>query len=313
MVRIACILWIITVFSSCYQSSQDTWLYDIVNAEKSRFIEEQNKIQKLIDSLGYDDSVKDQLIRYGKAAHSLLVTNIKIADTKIAVKCMNILEVTGDASIGDKVVDLLMTHYSADIRLRAARFLGGLEDKFYYPHLEKGLSSEKFSMVIEEIVKAMGKLKDKRALDRLLPMLKPGDPIAPYAAASLGEIGNGDCVHNLISFFNSGNIQDRIESALALGKIGGKDSVDHLRIGVKKENDDRVREACARGLGLARDKTAILELISALDDKSDLVFFSANNSLQRITGVTCQVVGDTISQTRELTIKFWRDWSNQHR
>ena len=88
---------------------------------------------------------------------------------------------------------------------------------------------------------ALGKIGDPRAVEPLIPLLKPGNYIETTIIA-LGEIGDRRAVMPLIEYLNNSTINDSEEeeaAARALGKIGDPRAVKPLTALFNKYTDGR--------------------------------------------------------------------------
>ena len=134
--------------------------------------------------------------------------------------------------------------------------------------------------------RALGMIKDKRATETLISILKDvGEEshIRASAAYALGEIKDSRAVEPLIAdLMNTGRGSfDKDAAAEALGEIGAP-AVEYLILAMK---DEAARSHAIKALGKTKDPRAVDPLISALEDKAQGVRFRAAESLGDIMDV----------------------------
>ena len=152
---------------------------------------------------------------------------------------------------------------------------------------------DKDGYVREVAAKALGEIKDKRAVEPLISALKDKDGSVREAAKEALEKINPKwmeteeakrAVLELISALNDEYWYVREAAAKALGKIKDKRAVEPL-ISALKDKAGRVREAAAKALGEIKDPRAVEPLISALKDEDKDVRRAAKEALEKITGM----------------------------
>ena len=132
----------------------------------------------------------------------------------------------------------------------------------------------------KEAAKALGQIKDKRAVEPLCRALK--DEIVEVrkeAINALGRIGEPG-VESLCQALKDENYEVRKEAIKALGRIG-EPGVESLCQALKDENYEVQKEA-AKALGQIKDKGAVEPLIPALGDESHVVREGAAKALRTI-------------------------------
>jgi HEAT repeat protein len=129
------------------------------------------------------------------------------------------------------------------------------------------------------VAEALGRLKDKRALNALIAALKDDNVrVRRYAALALGEIGDARAAKNLQELLHD-PVQDvRYSAVKAVAGIGGKASVQPLSDALH-DSDWVVRLAAAQGLGSLEDKSVVPALCEALKDTEWSVRYHAAISL----------------------------------
>lgn len=101
------------------------------------------------------------------------------------------------------------------------------------------------------IVKALGEIRDQRALSVLMTALKDNNSfVSSGAASALGRLGNSQAVESLLSVAEKGDESWRTIAAIqALGETGEVRAIEPLRrIMDSQQADDKVREACRKAI-----------------------------------------------------------------
>ncbi len=136
--------------------------------------------------------------------------------------------------------------------------------------------------VLMEIAKALGELRDVRAVQPLARVLRFDDIDQQMISQALISIGE-PVVLDLIRTLRDGDSSDRINAARALGLVKDKRAVEPLILALKDEESE-VKWRAARALGELEDKRAVESLIHALQDKSSLV--------RQMSAITLGRIGD---------------------
>jgi hypothetical protein len=140
---------------------------------------------------------------------------------------------------------------------------------------------DEYPAIRAEAAKALGELKDPRAVDPLIEALRDDDiNTTVFARISLGEIGSS-AVDPLIQALQDKDYQVRSRAAYALGLIEDDRAVEPL-IKVLSDDDWVVRENAAEALGMIRDERAVEPLIKALLDEEWLVRENAAEALGKV-------------------------------
>ena len=122
--------------------------------------------------------------------------------------------------------------------------------------------------VQKKAAEALGKIRDKKAVDPLIVALKDEDwQVREEAVLALGRIGDKRAVEPLIAGLEDedGNVRER--TAYALGNIGDKRAAEPLVTAIKKE-DGNLRLTMTIALAMIGDERAVEPLVAALGDKS---------------------------------------------
>lgn len=162
-----------------------------------------------------------------------------------------------------------------EVRIAAASALGALESRNAVdPLLKKLEETPKKDSSVElqkQIIVALGKIGDNKALDAILSILdSPYPDIRKHAAEALGNLGDERAVPSLVEKLADIGPEVRNASAYALGKIGDKQAVSPL-LGMLKEKDPELRITAVYALGTLKAPQAISPLINMLDDDNPWV------------------------------------------
>jgi len=151
-----------------------------------------------------------------------------------------------------------------EVRAAAARALGGIKDPRAVEPLIAALKDED-SDVRKAAARALGEIKDPRAVEPLIAALEDEElRVRAAAAEALGQIGDARAVAPLIAALKDTDKYVRKAATEALGKIGAP-AVESLSAALK-DTDKYVRKAAAYALGEIKDPRAVEPLIAALRD-----------------------------------------------
>lgn len=139
-------------------------------------------------------------------------------------------------------------------------------------------------------VKALGEIKDARAVEPLIAVLRDSK-CGLQAGNALAKIGQPS-VPSLVTALKSDSPIARRNAAMALGKIKDANAVRPLIVALDDENPI-VRRNAAIALGEIRDNSAVEPLTSALKDDSPIVRRDAALALKEM-GSSDTVVVDIL-------------------
>lgn len=126
--------------------------------------------------------------------------------------------------------------------------------------------------------RALGQLKDARAVDPLIGMLEDEDgQVRTAAARALGTIGDPRAVAPLVAALMNG-VRDA--AARALGQIGDPRAVEPLIAALRE--GEYVSTTVIWALGDLEDERAVKPLVELLKDESETVVWGAMRSLAKI-------------------------------
>ena len=151
----------------------------------------------------------------------------------------------------------------------------------FEPLLEN-LKKTEMIPVKQQILMALGKLKDPRALDVLISFLGDHDEIVGhFAALAVGKIGGEKAVDKLLSIMADLYPGNRLNAITALEIIGSPKCVPAL-IEALFSKEEEVREAAARALQYIPDERAFKPLVYLLSDRSSRIRVFAAYALASI-------------------------------
>jgi hypothetical protein len=131
-------------------------------------------------------------------------------------------------------------------------------------------------------VKALGELRDSRAVIPLLDTLKKGDSVGKLIPEALGKIGDKSATKSLIVLLKDKDRNIRIRAIMALGLIGDRSAAKPL-IELLKDKDENVRSETIIALGTISDPAAIDPLVRTLwRERNETVIQQIVQALARI-------------------------------
>jgi HEAT repeat protein len=150
-----------------------------------------------------------------------------------------------------------------------------------------------------EVVRVLGDMKDRRAVEPLIAALKDESwQVRRNAAMALGEIKDARAVEPLIAALRDDVVEVRESVPFGLAKIG-EPALGPL-ISALKEQNKYVRGNAAMALLIMKDYRAVEPLIAALRDPDNYVRHRASSALSHITG---KYFGDRAEE--------WQAWWDQ--
>ena len=173
------------------------------------------------------------------------------------------------ASIGIRTDELPALLKDRDWRIRsnAVRALGGLKDERALQPMMAMLADRKEHPVVRgSVALALGALEDRSAVDPLMDALKDEDPrVRRAAASSLGQFGAPRSIKPLIAAFKDKDAQVRMQICGSLGRSEDPSTFDTILRALQDEHR-QVRVVATRSMDYAPDDVAVDALIAALDD-----------------------------------------------
>lgn len=140
-----------------------------------------------------------------------------------------------------------------------------------YDPLMKNLKRCKDSATKQQILLALGEIKDSRAVDEILQYLNDSDEIVGhFAALAIGKIGGDNTVEKLLGVMGGLRPGSREHAITALEIMGDQTAVPAL-IEALFSRDDGIRESAARALQYIPDERAFKPLVYCLKDRSSRI------------------------------------------
>lgn len=238
-------------------------------------------VNALIKLLGHKDVIfrRSVIIALGTwpdgKAVGPLIAALKYADAGIRCGAAEALGNVWDANNSDWVgspqaVAPLITSLSNDeiggIRGMAAEALGRLKDKRAMEPLLAALNDPE-RLVRWRAAEALGRLGDGQAVDPLIALLKNGDTYARQLAARvLSILGDRRALAPLIATLDDEDVYVRCSVAEALGELGESQALDAL-LAVLNDGERFVRWSGIEALGHLGDGRAVKPLVALLGDE----------------------------------------------
>jgi len=258
--------------------------------------------------------------------------SIALRDSEYVVK---VLAAKALGEIGKPAVEVLiaaLTDPSSDVRMNAAQALGEINDERAIDPLRAAMNDSDLSVgrhastafgkigklapeklpgnLTEdlksqdpakraEVVRVLGDMKDRRAVESLIAALKDESwQVRRNAAMALGEIKDPRAVEPLVAALRDDVVEVRESVPFGLAKIG-EPALGPL-IGALKDQNKDVRSNAAMALLIMKDYRAVEPLIAALRDPDNYVRHRVSSALSHITG---EYFGDRPEE--------WQAWWDQ--
>lgn len=197
---------------------------------------------------------------------------------------------------------LLFRDPDRDVRLAALDALGvGKRDPAVAP-LSAALATEKDPLILEKSVDALGAIGNPGATDALVALLSttPREPIRWSCINSLGKIGDPRAGPRLLSFMDPAQPLDiRQVTIESLGKLKETSALPQLAHVLRKDPEEKLRQAAAAAFGLMAGAGAIEETLlpAYLGEASDSV-------RRAIWASMLQLAGDAFVANEKLVLAF---------
>ena len=213
------------------------------------------------------EQIVNELIQMGKPAVPVLLTEFAPEKEPYFLPYVTIIL----TQIGESGIPALLQGLNDDspyIRKGAAAVLGHIGDKRAVEPLF-ALLKDPESGVREATVYALGLIGDKRATGPLTQMLNnstypvPADDII----WALGKIKDETAVNVVLARLTDENAVIRARAAIALGEIGAVTAINSL-IEALQDEERIVRSSALQALGMIEDEGAILALLGALQSEA---------------------------------------------
>lgn len=130
-------------------------------------------------------------------------------------------------------------------------------------------------------IMALGEIKSVKSVDPLIDQFKSSDQYAATAAAhALTKIGD-PAVPALVDATKSSKASVRKYAVYALGRIGGGNAVAAVSR-LAKDEDPEIRARAAQSFALLKDKAALIDLVTLLEDRHRPVRLAAIRALAQM-------------------------------
>ena len=148
--------------------------------------------------------------------------------------------------------------------------LGGMQSKEAVEKISGLINKSKDEHLIVRAIESLGKIKDKKSVNRLVECIKQGSYIVRYSARkSLAEIGP-DAVDSLISLLGYGNVKNKLDAIDVLGEIKDDKAYKHIEKFIDN-NDYRLRGYALRALSKF-DNPDFTKLLDRMEKKENNQF-----------------------------------------
>ncbi|MEA5468343.1 HEAT repeat domain-containing protein [Spirulina sp. 06S082] len=190
------------------------------------------------------------------------------------------VELWGMTRSDESVRNLIFTLQDSDsgVRCGVVKALGNIDSKQALETLINVLQGEDYLASR----RAAGILKTEQAVNSLIAALKNKDPLVRMRAIeTLGKIGSEQAIMSLMNILQDKNSKMRRRAARALGKIDSKRTIKFLRVNLQSQ-DSNVRRTTVETLGNIGVEQAIEPLITVLNDLDPEVRKSTIKALDNI-------------------------------
>jgi HEAT repeat protein len=230
----------------------------LTSQRDSTFAEDKKKLDSLREMLKSDKWDRELLERMMSPGESRYVRE----------EAAELLGRIGGEDLKEELVraagDRQMVYY-------AAIALQNLPLQEAYEPLLKNLRRCKDTSVRQQILMALGQIKDPRAIDEIIEYLDDEDEIVGhFAAIAIGKIGGDGAVNKLLAIMAGLRPGKRSHAITALEILGDQNAVPAL-IEALFSRDDEIREAAARALQYIPDERAFKPLLYCLNDRSSRI------------------------------------------
>ncbi|MBD3350149.1 MAG: hypothetical protein GF364_01530 [Candidatus Lokiarchaeota archaeon] len=191
------------------------------------------------------------------------ISDLEEGDTQAKKKALfNLGEMNVKAAV-PQIIDLLKNDDDKVVRNNAARALGKIKDKSALNALCEALHDEDY-YVRQNAAWALGKLKDKRAIEPLLRLIKGGGAKVYKSSGAQRDVDQEQVTDTLKE--EGMKYHDvQIKAIKALGDLGDEKAVGAL-IAEYDDDEAQIRCAISLALGKIKSKKATSALIRALSD-----------------------------------------------
>jgi HEAT repeat protein len=226
-------------------------------------IQDPRAVDALIHALGDEislvrDEAKSALVRIKPPAVEKLIAALKEDDQNVRNGAAYVLGRLQDPKAVPYLIDVLNDD-TYDVKAEAIRALGAIPDARAVDEL---MDATRYVGYIHLTAGALGRQKDRRAVDLLITLLNKG---YPRIANALGEIGDPRAVKPIIAALKTAPDR-KPEFIEALGKLGDPGVLD-LLVGYLNDDNYDLQASAARALKYLNDRRAVRPLCAAMKTK----------------------------------------------
>jgi HEAT repeat protein len=199
----------------------------------------------------------------------LLLRFLDDDDPEVVISAINAMGEIRDPDTAVQLVGLIGIGNDQE-RLKAiVSALGKIRSIQAVPHLIKLLASSSEELATE-VIRALGIMGDKRAVEPIVDKLSPnlGEIVQQAAIEALGALEAHEAIPSLVQILNSGKSDLKTPIARALGQIKTIDAMEPLGE-LLQDADVTVRKAAASGLGNIELGQALRKLSVTVSDPDE--------------------------------------------
>ena len=168
-----------------------------------------------------------------------------------------------------------------------------------------GLLSESAAVRRESLLR-IARRDDVRAVPAIALMVREDLEKAPLvrvtAAAALRRLGARTAAPGLVASLGDQNMLVRREIVITLGCVGNETHLPLLEDLARRDGNAGVREAAVRAIARIGGRPAVMSLIRFVEDRDDLLSYTANHAL-------CRLTGQRLPPSR----RRWEEWRRENR
>lgn len=257
-----------------------------------------------------DPDAQADLIQIGPPAYPFLVRAAVEGDRR----AMDILWASKDPALEDVLMKIFAdATIDSDIRVSAARFVAQYGTMASGPTLVKVFETDSNAVIRREAVRALGAIRDARAVPMLASRL-PSEPplVAIEIIHALGAMGQGSAA--LARYYTSrgeiGGAPERVAILRAFGQIRDEVAVAMLIGELRTSRHLFIKQECLAALRAIPGGRIDYALLEALRDPD--LFEQAGAALSTRKGVDNLVRAATPEETRRRTYERWKKWLVEH-
>jgi HEAT repeat protein len=192
-----------------------------------------------------------------------LVGLLRDADRAVRQAAIDALRAIGEPSV--PVLGLCLSDSQPGVQEAASSVLALIADSRVLTPLIDALGNQDW-IVRMHAAKALGRIKDAHAIERLIPLLQDKvKAVREEATIALAEIGNA-ALPSLLAALKHPEWLVRLHAVEALGKSRSADAVEPLLWVLFNDQDQAIREDVVRALGQLGDGRALEFLVTVMKE-----------------------------------------------